>query len=148
MFSFYSLLVELGYFNKIEVYFLIVGHTHTHLDQWFGVLSKAFNQYENIFSPLKLQEIVGKAHSDPQQRPKKQTQVHVTHAYTKLFEKFINKKIKFHQIPHCFLFARLAGKAIMQYKMFSSHKIWLPKVRILNMLGVRVFLIQDFGSGL
>jgi hypothetical protein len=39
---------------------------------------------------------------------------------------FIDKRIKHHQIPHCFKFYRLGGKCIMQYKLFSTNKKWLP----------------------
>ena len=41
MFCFISDLIERGYYDEIEVFFLIVGHTHNKLDQWFSVLSKA-----------------------------------------------------------------------------------------------------------
>ena len=39
---------------------------------------------------------------------------------------FIDKLMKHHQIPHCFKFYRLDGKCIMQYKLFSINKKWLP----------------------
>jgi hypothetical protein len=39
---------------------------------------------------------------------------------------YMNKKIKFFQVPHCFSFRRRGNKCIMFYKLFSSHEKWLP----------------------
>ena len=39
---------------------------------------------------------------------------------------YINKKIKFFQVPHCFSFRRRGNKCVMFYKLFSSHEKWLP----------------------
>ena len=39
MFAYLSMLVELKVFDEILVNFLIVGHTHTSIDQYFSVLS-------------------------------------------------------------------------------------------------------------
>ena len=41
MFAYASALVELGYFDAIDTNFLIVGHTHSSIDQYISVLSKA-----------------------------------------------------------------------------------------------------------
>ena len=43
MFAYASALVENGYFDVLEVNFLIVGHTHSSIDQYFSVLSKAIS---------------------------------------------------------------------------------------------------------
>jgi len=39
----------------------------------------------------------------------------------------LNPDIHFIRIPHCFKFTRLMNKAVMRYKMLSTHKIWLPE---------------------
>ena len=41
MFAYASVLIELGYFEGIDINFLIVGHTHSSIDQYFSVLSKS-----------------------------------------------------------------------------------------------------------
>ena len=48
MFSDCSLLVETGLLDEIYVNFLIVGHTHISIDQYFSVLSRAINRAEFI----------------------------------------------------------------------------------------------------
>ena len=36
MFGYLSILVEMGIFKKVKVGFLLVGHTHDHIDQIFS----------------------------------------------------------------------------------------------------------------
>ena len=59
-----SQLVEECYFDKIEVFYLIVGHTHNILDQWFSVLSKAIRAADFIGSVLALHTLYKFAHDD------------------------------------------------------------------------------------
>jgi hypothetical protein len=40
-FGFYCVLIESWIFDEIEIAFLIVGHTHASIDQYFSVISKA-----------------------------------------------------------------------------------------------------------
>ena len=53
MFAYASALVELGYFDAIDMNLLIVKHTHSSIDQYFSVLSKAIKSAEFIDSPIK-----------------------------------------------------------------------------------------------
>jgi hypothetical protein len=46
MFAYFAMLVESRLFDATEVYFLIVGHTHTPLDQFFSVLGRYVNTLE------------------------------------------------------------------------------------------------------
>ncbi len=39
----------------------------------------------------------------------------------------MGKDVAFYSIPHCFKFNMFKGKCIMQYKLFSSFKQWLPE---------------------
>lgn len=55
MFAYLSLLVERLHFEKVYVNFLIVGHTHTTIDQYFSVITKAICSKKFIGSPLALQ---------------------------------------------------------------------------------------------
>jgi hypothetical protein len=64
MFAYASALVELGYFDAIDMNFLIVGHTHSSIDQYFSVLSKAIKSAEFIGSPISLQALCSQAHKD------------------------------------------------------------------------------------
>jgi len=58
MFGYFSLLVESFSFDVVHVNFLIVGHTHSSIDQYFGVLTGAIKQTHYIASPLSLIELL------------------------------------------------------------------------------------------
>jgi hypothetical protein len=50
--------------------------------------------------------------------------------FMKVVWPFIDKKVKYFQIPHCFAFRynRVSRRCYMMYKMYSSNPVWLPKV--------------------
>jgi hypothetical protein len=62
MFSYFSLLVESFVFDVIHVNFLIVGHTHSSIDQYFSVLTGSIKDAAYIASPLGLIELLKIAH--------------------------------------------------------------------------------------
>jgi hypothetical protein len=126
MFAFMSLLVEHHIFDYIECNFLIVGHTHTSIDQYFGVLSTQIKNQKFIGSPIALWHLLDSAHGDEEKRPIVNRPITVIYDYKKAFLPYLNKILYF-QVPHCFCFKRVLGKAIMKYKLFSSHASWLPK---------------------
>jgi len=125
MFGYASALVELGYFDAIDINFLIVGHTHSSIDQYFSVLSKAIKKAEFIGSPISLQALCNQAHKD-RARPAVNRQIEVYYNVVDALKPYINNKIHFYQVPHCYVFRRLGNKCIMQYKLFSTHVSWLP----------------------
>jgi hypothetical protein len=61
MIVFLNLLVQRGKFETIDVNFLIVGHKHSSIDQYFSVLSKAISRAGFIGSPLSLEKVLGNA---------------------------------------------------------------------------------------
>lgn len=125
MFAYASALIELGYFEGIDINFLIVGHTHSSIDQYFSVLSKSIKTAEFVGSPISLQALCSQAHRD-RCRPAVNRQINVCYNWVDALKPYINKKIKFFQVPHCFSFRRRGNKCIMFYKLFSSHDKWLP----------------------
>jgi hypothetical protein len=122
------MLVEMGTLEQIEVNFLIVGHTHTNLDQYYSVLSTAIGKTDFIGSPLALWNLFQTAHSEGKisMRPVIQKQIIVYYDMVKALTPYINKNIKFYQVPHVFRIKRVYGKAIMQYKLFSTNMVYLP----------------------
>ena len=59
------MLVELGIFKKVKVGFLLVGHTHDHIDQMFSHFARTLRR-KKVGSLPSLIEIIGKAyHPDP-----------------------------------------------------------------------------------
>jgi len=121
-----STLVEKFIFDEIHCNFLVVGHTHCSVDQYFGVCTKIIIQQRWIGSPLSFQNLLKTAHSDFRRRPTVNKQIYVIYDFRNYFKPIINK-IGWCQVPHCFKFTRYLGKAIMQYKMFLPNLIWLPE---------------------
>ena len=119
MFCYASLLVELGFFQEVHVNFLVVGHTHCSLDQDFSVQSNKIYYSEYIASPLAMQDLLANAHKDRLQRPLYNIQLQVVHDYKTLFEPFVNKHLKFYQVPHRFRIKKFCGRAMFQYMLFS-----------------------------
>ena len=62
VFSYLSMLVERGIFKKIKVNFLLVGHTHDHIDQMFSRFSKKFARC-NAFTLSTLSRMITKAYT-------------------------------------------------------------------------------------
>jgi len=135
MFAYASALVECGYFDIMEINFLIVGHTHSSIDQYFSVLSKAIDSAEWIGSPISLQALCSQAHKATRgdndeiidQRPSINRQIEVYYDVVSALKPYINDQIKFFQVPHHFLFRRVCGKCIMQYKLFPQNSTYLPQ---------------------
>jgi hypothetical protein len=55
---------------KIEINFLIVGHTHCKIDQNFSVLSTAIKAAFFVASPMAMRALIGKAHAKINERPR------------------------------------------------------------------------------
>ena len=85
MFCYTSPMVELGYFDKFHVNFLVVGHTHCNLDQSFSILAKRIYKAPYIASPPVMQELIGIAHKVIAERPRYNIQLEVVHDYKAFF---------------------------------------------------------------
>ena len=91
-----SLLIESFVFDRIEVNFLIVGHTHSSIDQYFSVLSTAIHSTDFIASPLSLANLLSLAHKAKSIgcRPSVCRQISVYYDVATALKPFINPKIK------------------------------------------------------
>ena len=121
-----STLIEKFYMDEIHCNFLVVGHTHCCVDQYFGVCTECIHSQHWIGSPLSFQHLLLTAHNNPNRRPTVNRQISVIYDFRAYFKPILNK-IGWCQVPHCFRFTRYLGKAIMQYKMFSPNAMWLPE---------------------
>jgi hypothetical protein len=128
MFTWLSLLVENNLFDEIVVNFLIVGHTHASIDQFFSVLVRAIERTKFICSPLGIEAVIWNAFSEACGREVlvvKQISVHYN--YTEALHPLVNLSIKYYGVPHNFRFQRVCGRCIMQYRLFSTNQTWLPQ---------------------
>lgn len=122
MFTYLSLLIDRGFFDVIHVNFLIVGHTHTSIDQYFSLVSKAIKRCNFIGSPLSLRKLFGTV-GDPLVNRK----LSVFYNYKDWLEKVINTTLKWYNLPHVFRFRRVYGRCICQHKPYSTSPVYLPE---------------------
>ena len=121
MFAYASALVELGYFDAIDMNFLIVGHTHSSIDQYFSVLSKAIKSAEFIGSPISLQALCSQAHKD-RARPAVSRQLDLCYNIVDALKPYINKKIKFFKFLIASAFAVVEINALCFTSSFPPMK--------------------------
>ena len=128
-------LVEEHFFEIIEVFYLIVGHTHNPLDQWFSVLSKAIRKADFIGSVLALHEIYKLVHKEDTDKTingaAKVIQLETYHDWRAYYDPVRNENIHHYNIPHLFKFERdpQSGVGYMQYQLLSppSGAKWVSK---------------------
>jgi len=137
---FNSLLVEGGYFEEATMGFLVVGHTHASIDQYFSCLRKRIRRAQFIASPLALHYLFslrlqagnsgkprGKRKKESIYRPPLlQIQLSFVYDYVSAFAPYINKSLKKYGIPYQFKFSLFCGKCVWQYKLLSTSPRWLP----------------------
>jgi len=119
MFTYLSVLVEEGYFNYIYVNFLIVGHTHCSIDQYFSSLSGKIHRKEFIGSPLSLLELIKLDIGTKKRRVAIiARRIVVYYQISEALTPYINKAIKYISIPHCFKLFRVLGNCIGYYEHY------------------------------
>jgi hypothetical protein len=132
MFAFLTHLVRLGIFEKIKVGFLMVGHTHEDIDQFFSVIA-AHLKMPNVICPdletfiAELQKAFKKAKHKPEV-----VQLHARSIfdYKSLYDPCIDTAIAYHQEPHQFKikqhFTSTDCHVLVHYKNWSHSTCWLP----------------------
>ena len=123
MFCFLSETIEECYFDSIEMFFLLVGHTHNILDQWFGVLAAAIRKANFIGSFIALHELYKIAHEESSRnlRPKEVKQLEIYHDWKKRYGSVVNESIHNFGIPLRWRLTRdpILAAAIADYQVVS-----------------------------
>jgi hypothetical protein len=139
VFSWISLLVEANLFDVVDVYFLIVGHTHASIDQYFSVLSSAIFTCQFIGSPLALENLMANEASSAclsgpswtavkrRSKPLGVRKISLVYDLKAVLRPMINMNINYYPIPHHFRFENIYGIAAMQYAIYSTQKELLPR---------------------
>lgn len=132
LFCWLSHLVELCFFDAVEVFFLVVGHTHNPVDRWFSVLASSIGTADFIGSILAMQELFRYATNKSSYSDSCDTtvvQLTTYRDYRTFYEPVVNLKIVYFNIPHRFLIERHPtwGIAFMRYQIFSPKAGWANK---------------------
>lgn len=134
MFAFLTDLVRQKVFHKIKAGFLMVGHTHEDIDQFFSVISSYLKQI-HIFCPdqASLFAAIGNAFTDPLEKPTViELKAPCLPDYTRFYEKYIDPNIHHHQQPHqfrikCYCLGTDKEVVLLNYKNWSNSSVWLPQ---------------------
>ena len=130
VFGYLSMLVKQGVFRKVKVNFLLVGHTHDHIDQMFSTFSRQLSRYDAFTLP-KLFEVICDAYTP---RP---NVIHLKEIYD--FKRYIadggegNVKVlaQLNNISfnHVFLIKKniISGCILLHAKQYSSSPQWEPE---------------------
>ena len=99
MFAYLSLLVEMCIFDTISFSFLIVGHTHCIIDQWFSVITKIILSAKFIGTPYAMEELLKvDREKSTFSKPIHQQHIHGVPDFKTAFEGVVNTDIKFYQV--------------------------------------------------
>jgi hypothetical protein len=111
MFAWFSHLVEECYFDRIDMFFLIAGHTHCPIDQLFSVVGAAITKAEFIGSKFAMASLMKLAHSMTDQSSrdsiiKEVIEMEVYHDYDSKYGPIINPLLHYHGGPHRYCIKR------------------------------------------
>lgn len=142
MLTWVSMLIDNDTFDTIDMFFLIVGHTHASIDQYFSVLAKQILACDFIGSPLALEALLGHdryynlsgaawQQEEENAKPRKAKpllirKLSVVFDLKTCFDKIVDFSVKYYSIPHRFRFEKFNGVAAMQYSIYSTQKSLLP----------------------
>lgn len=136
VFAYISSLVQQGHFKVVEVFFLIVGHTHASIDQYFSKLAKQIHKADFIGSPLALAALLatetmgytlsGHSENTSKVAPLLVKKITVVYDVSNAYFPHINMNLKYYSIPHVFRFELFHNVCVMQYMIFSTHTQLLP----------------------
>jgi hypothetical protein len=135
MMAFTEHLVNVGVFDKVEIGFLVVGHTHEDIDQRFSVLSKHLNLFDAV-TPSQWAQRVTDAFSGPgsgaqyEGLPRIRT-VHSIYGYSSWLKPYISSDYKGTSGARLFEFTRDSGtgRCVQRWKHYSSSVEWWPHGR-------------------
>ena len=122
-----DLLVERNIFEKVQFNFLVVGHTHEDIDQWFSTFSKKIS-HKDVWTPNKMLYYLSKM-SDRAEINPKVVFVSSRHDFKGWLKDCIDPELAYYGrgiAPHEFLFCRLNGKVQMKYKPWAQSETYLP----------------------
>jgi hypothetical protein len=135
--AFIAFMVEMGSFDKVKVSYLIVGHTHEIIDQWFSVISKFVKKVmmQILTIAAFFEALCTRCFKTEKCIPKHVEQIQYCYDTKKLSKEFMDKNIRRFDLDeetddkvHHFIFRRNdEGKCIMNYKLKRYQHALYPR---------------------
>ena len=141
VFAFFNDLVEKDVFEELYAGFLMVGHTHEDIDQFFSIIAKHLSKWETICPDIEsLKQEILKAFATEKLASEcpKIFEIHAPEVFdcTTFYQNHINQKLAQHTIPHQYRFKKFDGTVLCHYKMWAAYHIWLPANGETNMRSI------------
>lgn len=132
MFAFLAFLVHSNVFCEIYVGFLMVGHTHEDIDQFFSVISSWLKKVGTICpDPQSLKEAIKAAFLNSKKLSSCIPAVFDilpfdVFNYDTFFSSYINPTLCYYSKPHQFRFKKFENEVLCHYKMWAVDEQYLP----------------------
>lgn len=124
-----SFLVGSGIFDKVKLFFQLVGHTHNEVDALFGLLARRF-RYHQVLSPDDLAETIKSSNRSVRSVS---WRLGIWDYRSWVIPNLL--EIEGFKYVHCFKFKRNKnGDPRMWYKSFSHDEVWRPSAEGLEIL--------------
>ncbi len=131
VFAYLSHLVQEKVYDTIHFNFLMVGHTHCSIDQYFSVLSTRICQNLYILSPMSMVDLLMGAHKRVEQQPICFHWITAVHDWTSFYKPFLCTVLSGHSFARRYRLQIFGGRPCCQYLMSSPVReddaIWLPE---------------------
>ena len=124
-------LVERKVFDKVYAGFLMVGHTHEDIDQFFSVIASWLKKFETICPDIEsLKQAIKAAFLSKGKDPPTVAHLHApeVYDYDSFYLPSLNPKLAHHSLPHQFRFQCFENAVLCHYKMWLTHPKWLPEL--------------------
>jgi hypothetical protein len=134
MFAYLTDLVRRGVFSKIRAGFLMVGHTHEDIDQFFSVIALYLKQLHVVCPDQpSLLEGIRDAFADSLAKPEVVVlSPREIFDYKMFYDPVIDESLAYHQEPHQYRFKLFHDPTkedtvvLVHYKMWAQSTTWLP----------------------
>jgi hypothetical protein len=139
MFGFLTHLVRLSMFRKIKVGFLMVGHTHEDIDQFFSVIAAHLKMPHVICPdiPTFIAEVKNAFSNEKAQPTVIQLAALSIFDYKAIYKDYLDPQLAYHQEPHQFRIkqhlhhqssAWMESVVLVHYKNWCHSAHWLPTI--------------------
>jgi hypothetical protein len=158
MLAFLTDLVKRGVFLKVKLGFLMVGHTHEDIDQFFSVIAKHLRKIDVICADQpSLFKAIEEAFAHWKDRPVVKTfSATSMFDYVEWYGQLIDPELHYFQEPHVFRIKKFRDPnavnadevvTLLHYKMWVESAVWLPEQHVDNLCtSTTQPLISDSGN--
>lgn len=121
------MLISQGILHNVQFNYLVVGHTHEDIDQWFSIFSTKVKKHD-VWTPRELMHLLTTMSEDATVVPKV---VFVTsrHNFVSWLADSIDPQLGYYGrllAPHEFWFGKVNGEVVMRYKAWAQSETTLP----------------------